>query len=270
MRSSPTRGRGSATDARLFLETLAQHSVPEVPDWLAPLIRRARDLASGAADGAPPPLADLLPHPPLPAVPAGSGNRRREAAGEPDPAVWQRPDLSWLGSRRTPAPAFLLDALGESWGGWCAAHAQARGAPIDYVAGSLLAVTAALIGNRRWPHVSGEWREPPALWIGLVGAAASGKTPAQEPALDLLRAVEGDAAAHLLIGRATPRSLALRLRQHPAGLLLLRRDDLSGWLDKLNRHLGDAASVRCGSRAMAAAAIASIGSRTRSAWTFRT
>jgi hypothetical protein len=224
-------------------EALAEQSVPAMPDWFVALIRRARDLASGTADGARRPLADLFDRPAVAPpdvhqIADQRGGRRREAAGEPDPAVWQRPDLSWLGSRRTPAPAFLLDALGESWGGWCAAHAQARGTPVDFVAGSLLAVTAALIGNRRWPHVSGEWREPPVLWIGLVGAAASGKTPAQEPVLDLLRTVERDAEARLLIGRATPRSLALRLRQHPAGLLL-RRDDLSGWLDKLNRHLGD-------------------------------
>ena len=147
--------------------------------------------------------------------------------------------MSYLGSGRTAPPAFPLEALGESWGAWCAAQAQACSAPVDYVAGTLLAVTAALIGNRRWPQASGAWREPPVLWVGLVGAPGSGKTPAQEPVLDLVRAIERDAAMRLLICGAHPggRSAPL-LRQHPAGLLL-HRDELGGWLDKFNRYQGD-------------------------------
>ena len=51
-----------------------------------------------------------------------------------------------------------------------------------------LPVTAALIGNRRWPHASSDWREPPVLWLALVGASSCGKSPAQEPVLDLVNA----------------------------------------------------------------------------------
>ena len=214
-----------------LLRTLARHAVPAAPDWLAALIREA---ASGSENGAGRPLAELLPAPP---ADAWDDDDDLDDAEENDP-LWQQPDLSYLGSGRVAPPAFPLDTLGEPWGSWCAAHAQARSVPVDYIAGTLLAATAALIGNRRWPQASSEWREPPVLWVALVGAPSSGKTAAQEPVLDLVRAIERDGATRLLISAATTAAVGPLLRGHPAGLLL-HRDELGGWLGRFNRYAGD-------------------------------
>jgi hypothetical protein len=90
--------------------------------------------------------------------------------------AWAAPDMSVLRTARRSAPAFPLDALGGYWANWCRESAQAAAAPVDYVALPLLATTSALIGNARWAAIGG-WREPPHLWIGLVGESGSSKTP---------------------------------------------------------------------------------------------
>ena len=114
----------------------------------------------------------------------GTGYGEDISSREADTNAWEHPDLSYLGTGRSAPPSFPLEVLGEFWGPWCSKHAMARNAPVDYVAGALLAVTGALIGNKRWPYAGGEWGEPPILWVGLVGAPGSGKSPAQDPVLD--------------------------------------------------------------------------------------
>jgi hypothetical protein len=108
--------------------------------------------------------------------------------------AWEHPDLALLGAGRSAPPPFPVETLGEFWGPWCSKHAMVRNAPVDYVAGALLAVTGALIGNKRWPYAGGEWGEPPILWVGLVGMPGSGKSPAQDPVLDVVRQLEREAA----------------------------------------------------------------------------
>ena len=66
---------------------------------------------------------------------------------------------------------------------------------MDYVAAGLLASAASLIGNARWVAPWDGWREPANLWIALVGNPSSGKSPALDAALDLLRILEGELAA---------------------------------------------------------------------------
>jgi hypothetical protein len=136
----------------------------------------------------------------LPALPTdtngtnGTGYGEDISSREADTNAWEHPDLSYLGTGRSAPPSFPMEVLGEFWGLWCSKHAMARNAPVDYVAGALLAVTGALIGNKRWPYAGGEWGEPPILWVGLVGAPGSGKSPAQDPVLDVVRQLERDAA----------------------------------------------------------------------------
>jgi hypothetical protein len=96
---------------------------------------------------------------------------------EPGQREWGEPDLSYLGSGRSAPPIFPLDILGPSWGPWCLKHAAARSVPVDYVAAGLLAAGSILIGNARWAAASPEWREPPVLWLGVVGAPAQEKVP---------------------------------------------------------------------------------------------
>jgi hypothetical protein len=110
---------------------------------------------------------------------------------------WDHPDLALLGAGRSAPPPFPLETLGEFWGPWCSKHAMVRNAPVDYVAGALLAVAAALIGNKRWPYAGGEWGEPPILWMGLVGMPGSGKSPAQDPVLGVVHQLEREAAREM-------------------------------------------------------------------------
>jgi hypothetical protein len=106
------------------------------------------------------------------------------------------PDLAVLRQFRRQPPAFPVDALGNQWGAWAVAAAEGGNAPVDYTAGGLLAVASALIGNARWASLyGGQWREPPALWIGCVGAPSANKSPGLDPALSLLTEVEADLAA---------------------------------------------------------------------------
>jgi hypothetical protein len=109
---------------------------------------------------------------------------------ESDPTAWAAPDITHLGTGRANAPPFPLNVIGNEWGAWCRAHADARNAPADYVAVTLLAVASALIGHSRWAEASGEWKEPPHLWAALVGPPASGKSPAMKAITSLLRSIE--------------------------------------------------------------------------------
>jgi hypothetical protein len=109
------------------------------------------------------------------------------------PGVWSEPDLSYLGSGRSQPVPFPAELLGPFWGGWCQEHADARCAPVDYVAAGLLASASALIGNGRWVQATPEWREPPVLWLTVVGSPSSSKSPALEPPLSITRKIERSA-----------------------------------------------------------------------------
>jgi len=105
---------------------------------------------------------------------------------------WDLTDLTVLTAGRYKAPAFPLEALGEFWAGWVSAHAEIASAPVDYVGCSLLAAIGSLIGNARnvspWPG----WTEPSVIWINLVGNPSSGKSPALDAPLALMRKLEGE------------------------------------------------------------------------------
>jgi hypothetical protein len=104
---------------------------------------------------------------------------------------WPAPDMSLLRPERGAAPALPLDPVfGPVWAKWIADAADAKGAPPDYVAASLLAVAGSLIGNARWVAPWQGWAEPPIVWAVLVGAPSAGKSPALDAALSPLRAVE--------------------------------------------------------------------------------
>jgi Protein of unknown function (DUF3987) len=111
-------------------------------------------------------------------------------AFESDHTAWLAPDMTHLGTGRANAPSFPLKVIGDEWGPWCHAHAQARNAPVDYVAVTLLIAASALIGHSRWAKASGEWKEPPHLWAALVGPPASGKSPAMKAITSLLGSIE--------------------------------------------------------------------------------
>jgi hypothetical protein len=77
--------------------------------------------------------------------------------------------------------------------------ARDKGAPADYVACGFLTVVASLIGGKRrvQPYGVGSWREPPILWLGLVGDPSFNKSPALDPLVTILRKIEREyAEAH--------------------------------------------------------------------------
>lgn len=107
-----------------------------------------------------------------------------------DQSDWPDPDWSVL-APEIPVPAFPLDTFAPSLAGWCRDAAAASSAPEDYVAGTLLATAASLIGNSRKAHAFGTFTEPAILWLALVGEPSAGKSPAMRPLLKHLKAMEG-------------------------------------------------------------------------------
>lgn len=126
-------------------------------------------------------------------IPSDQASLPKPTSAEPEPSlpVWEQPDRSVLNPRPA-APPFPLEAMGAFWSSWIKAKAEGTSAPVDYVAGALLAATASLIGNSRVVSPWSGWQEPAFLWLALVGNPSSGKSPAMDPVLSLLRRIEQD------------------------------------------------------------------------------
>ena len=106
---------------------------------------------------------------------------------------WGEPDMSVLNPRRTP-PEFPYQLFGNFWGKWILAKAEGCSAPVDYVGMSLLSLLSALVGCSRFVSPWDGWKEPPMLWVALVGDPSSGKSPALESVLGIAREIEQDSA----------------------------------------------------------------------------
>jgi hypothetical protein len=104
---------------------------------------------------------------------------------------WPAPDMSVLRESRRDPPPLPLDVFGP-WAEWINASAEGAACPVDYVAASLLAGASALIGNARWCSPWPQWREPPVLWVALIGRPSSGKSPGQSAVTDPLRSLESE------------------------------------------------------------------------------
>lgn len=103
---------------------------------------------------------------------------------------WPDIDMSMLGSGRRAAQPFPVKLLGPFWSAWVQQTAANVSAPDDYVAAGLIASAAALLGNVRWPAAGADWKEPPILWMAVVGNPSSGKSPAIDASYDLLQYAE--------------------------------------------------------------------------------
>jgi Protein of unknown function (DUF3987) len=108
--------------------------------------------------------------------------------------LWPVPDMGVLQQGRREPPIFPIEVFGEFWGEWITIAAAAASAPVDYTGCALLACASTLIGHARWVSPWSGWSEPPILWIGNVGDPSSGKSPAADPLLGILRAIELDLA----------------------------------------------------------------------------
>ena len=108
-------------------------------------------------------------------------------------APWPEPDMRLVEDDRVPAPAIDDDALPVGWVDWIAAEAEARGCPRDYVAAGLIVGASAWVGNARHISATATWSEPPHVWLALIGAPSTGKTPALRPIVEASRAIEREA-----------------------------------------------------------------------------
>ena len=106
------------------------------------------------------------------------------------PPAFQSLDMGVIAPNRALPPPFPLVLLPPPWAGWCASEAEQAGAPVDYVALSLLTIAASLIGNARRISPWQGWIEPCILWGMIVGAPSAGKTPGTKPALALVQPID--------------------------------------------------------------------------------
>jgi hypothetical protein len=122
-------------------------------------------------------------------------HEERDSAASAD-TLWSDPDLSVLKQGRRDAPALPIQVFGDFWAQWLKESAEGANAPADYTAAGLLAVAAATIGNTHRVYARDTWGEPSVLWCGIVGDPGSGKSPALDPVLDLVKTLEAEAAVN--------------------------------------------------------------------------
>ena len=67
--------------------------------------------------------------------------------------------------------------------------------PADYVAQAVLAAVAGVCGAGVWVRVSAVWSDPLWLWLAVVGAPSSGKSPALTPVRRLLNVLDKESVA---------------------------------------------------------------------------
>lgn len=100
------------------------------------------------------------------------------------------PDMSILRQARFDAPDFPLDIFHPFWQREIKIMAENAAAPVDFVAGALLAFSGSVIGNARWVEVREGWREPPILWCQIIGSPSANKSPAMTPFIGIASHLE--------------------------------------------------------------------------------
>ena len=99
------------------------------------------------------------------------------------------PDISILHRNQIAAPPFPLEVFGPA-ADWVRDTAETKSAPVEYVAVSMLAVAASMIGAKRHASPWLGWYEPAIFWGGLIGPPSFGKSPSNEPHRNAVRRVE--------------------------------------------------------------------------------
>jgi len=163
-------------------------------------------------DAAEPYDADARPFCPLPIV---GDNAQTHVP------IWSTPDMTVLAGGRTPPPAMPVEMFGHLWPliGDLAAGA---GAPAEYVAVSIIAVAASLVGAKRSVQPFREapqWREPCILWVAPVGDPSSNKSPAIDAATGPLKGMEKELAEQFKAGLIGWQTTAERAKAEKAAWL---------------------------------------------------
>lgn len=161
----------------------------------------------------------------------------RLLGGVKSPTSWSNPETYLVKNPNGELPSFPTHLLGEFFSDWCLSTANSANAPVDYVGASLLALTGSLIGNSRVAKLA-DWEEPPIYWVLLIGPPSSGKTPALDPFVQILAALERAECIRLSLDDATAAAAAELAGQSPRGLFLLN-DELSAWLSTMSKYGGE-------------------------------
>ena len=109
---------------------------------------------------------------------------------EPDMDILKTKDL-------LPAPT-LNTKIFKGLEDWVTQTAKNTNAPVDYVAFSLLAGAAGVVGLSRTISTQTDWVQHCCLWIGIVGEPSSGKSPAMKPIRDILNQIESERKPYYL------------------------------------------------------------------------
>jgi hypothetical protein len=109
--------------------------------------------------------------------------------------AWPDIECALLDEQTLAVPTFPLDALPSPWRTWIDDTARSVNVPADYVAQAVLAAVAGVCGAGVWVRVSSVWSDPLWLWLAVVGAPSSGKSPALAPVRRLLNALDKESAA---------------------------------------------------------------------------
>lgn len=121
------------------------------------------------------------------------GERARQVAAVESLSEWPEPALHLATHDTLPPPELpLRDIFPVRWGEWIEAAAEGKGAPPGFIATALLSVAGGLIGNARWAHPWGDWREASAINAALVGNPSAGKSPALDALVSALSDIEAD------------------------------------------------------------------------------
>lgn len=142
---------------------------------------------------------------------------------------WTPVDTDLLDNTRASVPTFPLDLLPSPWRDWISGTARATDAPVDYVAQAVLAAVAGMSGAGVWIRITSAWVEPLLLWLAVVGAPSTGKSPALASVRRLLTTLEreerGDddePARRIIVPEGTLGDITATLRDNQRGMLLWR------------------------------------------------
>jgi hypothetical protein len=120
------------------------------------------------------------------------GKQPPKAVGAP---AWPDIEGALLDDQTFAVPAFPLETLPRPWRTWIEDTARSVNVPADYVAQGVLAAVAGVCGAGVWVRVSSVWTDPLWLWLAVVGAPSSGKSPALAPVRRLLAALDKESAS---------------------------------------------------------------------------
>lgn len=164
-----------------------------------------------------------------------------------------------LGGNRTPSAALLRAAractvemnpaiLGD-FAPIAQSLARLGGGPVEFVAGTALAMAAGILGGRYKVRVRDGFEVPLIAWIGLVGDASAGKSPVMDLMVRPLRALERESAerfdpstapAGTQPARALIANASIEATLHTAAAqgrsLLKYEDELSAFFSDVGRY----------------------------------